>query len=80
MENIAIVEEVKGFIENSLICYELDNRESLFFLSGKIDEGFLWYLLLELEERYKIVFEDDSIHVENFDSVEAIAEMVNKYT
>lgn len=78
MENIAIVEEVKGFIENSLICYELDNRESL-FLSGKIDEGFLWYLLLELEERYKIVFEDDSIHVENFDSVEAIAVMVNKY-
>ncbi len=73
-----ISNKIRQFISESLLLDTfIDDEESL-FLSGKIDPEFLLYMVPMLENKYGIVFEDDAIILENFDSVKLITETVKR--
>jgi acyl carrier protein len=74
--NDILNDQRKYILENLMIDF-FDDEESL-FLSGKIDPNFLLYLLLEIENKYGIVFDDADLQLEYFDSIKLITEIIKK--
>lgn len=70
--------DIRKYISKSLLLDTLIDDEESLFLSGKIDPGFLLYLLPMLENKYGIIFEDTAIQLKNFDSVKLITKTIRK--
>ncbi|GKX32013.1 hypothetical protein SH1V18_44930 [Vallitalea longa] len=67
------------FIEdNNLIS--INSMDEALFSKGKLQSGFFIYLIIEIEDSYNIIFSDEELKMENFDTVRMIESMINKKT
>ncbi len=67
---------VLNFIEkNNLV--KINSKDESLFLQGKIQQSFFMYLIIEIEDRYGIFFEDEELVIENFDTIQLIESMVS---
>ncbi len=67
---------VLNFIEKNNLVKIISKDESL-FLQGKIQQSFFMYLLIEIEDKYGVFFEDEELVIENFDTIQLIESMVS---
>ena len=65
------------FIEEQCLV-KIDSMDEKLFSSGKLPSGFFMYLIMEIEERCSVVFEDDELKLEDFDTVRLIASMLDR--
>ncbi len=66
---------VLDFIEkNNLV--KINSIDESLFLQGKIQQSFFMYLIIEIEDKYGISFEDEELVIENFDTIQLIESMV----
>ncbi len=67
---------VLNFIEkNNLV--KINSKDESLFLQGKIQQSFFMYLIIEIEDKYGIFFEDEELVIENFDTIQLIESMVS---
>ncbi|WP_024833892.1 hypothetical protein [Ruminiclostridium josui] len=67
---------ILNFIEKNNLVKITSKDESL-FLQGKIHQSFFMYLIIEIEEKYGIFFEDEELVIENFDTIQLIESMIS---
>ncbi len=66
---------VLDFIEkNNLV--KINSIDESLFLHGKIQQSFFMYLIIEIEDKYGILFEDEELVIKNFDTIQLIESMV----
>ncbi len=66
---------VLDFIEkNNLV--KINSIDESLFLQSKIQQSFFMYLIIEIEDKYGIFFEDEELVIENFDTIQLIESMV----
>ncbi len=66
---------VLDFIEkNNLV--KINSIDESLFLQGKIQQSFFMYLIIEIEDKYGILFEDEELVIKNFDTIQLIESMV----
>jgi acyl carrier protein len=77
----APINEIRTFLcENLLIEQERLATDQPLFSSGMIDPDVMLYLVMFLEEQYRVVFSDEEIDLVNFDTVERIAASLARKT
>lgn len=74
MININILNYIES---NCLVKINADDEK--LFTTRKVPIGFFIYLVIKLEEHYKIVFDDGELVEENFDSVDLIKSTIKKH-
>ncbi len=68
---------VLEFIENNNLV-KITSTDEILFSQGKIQTGFFIYLIIAIEEHFDIIFEDEELKIENFDTVELIESIIKR--
>lgn len=75
------VEKIREFVKKHLMVYEddikLSDDDSIFEL-GYVDSPFAIQLICFVEEEFKIKVDDDDLDIDNFSSINRIAEFVRR--
>lgn len=74
-------ERIREFVKMNLSVYDDDvvlNDNDNFFELGFVDSPFAIQLVCFIEEEFKIKIGDNDLDIDNFTSVNRIAEFVNK--
>lgn len=77
------IEKIREFVKKNLTVFDddmtLSDDDSIFAL-GYVDSPFAIQLVCFVEEEFKIKVGDDDLDIDNFSSINRIAEFVNSKT
>lgn len=68
---------VRAFIDSFLSGHRIDDDEDI-FAAGHVNSLFVMQLVLMVEKEFAVVVADDDLMIDNFRSVNAVAELVDR--
>jgi methoxymalonate biosynthesis acyl carrier protein len=79
MESTATIAKIRTFLERYFPSAELKNDED-FFALGLVNSLFAMQLVLFVEKESGIALDNEELNIENFNSIDAIAKLINQKT